>query len=66
MKTEIEIKKDLYRPLNDLKKTLEDIITDTDNIIKERYNICIERLEALMDIPRNDYQYISKEYQLNL
>ena len=64
MKTEIEIKKDLYRPLNDLKKTLEDIITDTDNIIKERYNICIEGLEALLNIPRNDYQYINKVYQL--
>jgi len=64
MKTEIEIKKDLYRPLNDLKKTLEDIITDTDNIIKERYNIHIEGLKAYLKIPRDDYQYINKEYQL--
>jgi hypothetical protein len=65
MKTEIEIKKDLYRPLNDLEKTLEDIIIDTDKIIKEKYNnIDIERLEAKLNISRDDYQYISKEYQL--
>jgi hypothetical protein len=64
MKTEIEIKKDLYHLLNDLEKTLEDIMIDTDNIIKEKYNIHIERLEALLNIPRNDYQHIRKVYQL--
>jgi hypothetical protein len=64
MKTEIEIKKDLYRLLNDLEKILKDIITDTDNMIKEKYNIHIEGLEAYLKIPRDDYQYINKEYQL--
>jgi len=64
IKTEIEIKKDLYHPLNDLEKTLEDIIIDTDNIIKEKCNIYIERLEVYLNISRNDYQYISKDYQL--
>lgn len=33
-------------------------------MIKEKYNIHIEGLEAYLKIPRDDYQYINKEYQL--